>query len=110
MSHYNVNHPKNSFHKNFKNLDPGAFQNIPPDYPPPEESPQPVGKQPDYMIKEHCIKGLYRYTFLSLKTGECFWFCPTSYNRNLLYGWRHTKSRWIYFAVHIRKLASIQCT
>ncbi|MEK5427988.1 hypothetical protein [Cytobacillus sp. FSL R7-0680] len=109
MSHFNVHEPKGIKGKLLKNMDIGTFQQTPPSYKPPKKMPNLTEEQPEFILKQICVKGLYRIHCMALKNGEQLWFCPTFVKGQTLYGWRFYHNRWIFLVIHLSKVQSIQC-
>lgn len=51
----------------------------------------------------------FRFTFVRLTNGRRFWMWPVFVGRRSVAGWRWTGTRWVFFGIDLRFIASFQC-
>jgi len=88
---------------------PGQGPGGAPRYPPPRFEPAEPRATPFALDSGAVFPCRFRFSYIWPRRGRSFWAWITFVGRRSFAGFRWTGSRWVYFAMDLRDIRSIQC-
>lgn len=74
----------------------------------PPQSPPPAFIPPKPAVS-YIVDCVYQYTYIWLRSGENFWFYPTSVDMDGVSGYRWSGSYWYFYGIDPRFIDAVSC-